>query len=76
MIFWHIPSVFDFASLYEPFHILQHVSFIIVGAAGFLAIRSLGESFSIFLLFTITGMMGFASLAFAVSDNPILYLDM
>ena len=31
----------------------------------------LGESFSIFLLFTITGIMGFASLAFAVSDNPI-----
>ena len=71
MIFWHIPSVFDFATLYESFHILQHISFIIVGAAGFLAIRSLGESFSIFLLFTITGMMGFASLAFAVSDNPI-----
>ncbi|MCC2648460.1 MAG: hypothetical protein K0R16_1263 [Nitrososphaeraceae archaeon] len=34
-------------------------------------LMSLGESFSIFLLFTITGMMGFASLAFAVSDNPI-----
>jgi cytochrome c oxidase assembly factor CtaG len=71
MIFWHIPSVFDFATLHESFHILQHISFIIVGAAGFLAIRSLGESFSIFLLFTITGIMGFASLAFAVSDNPI-----
>lgn len=71
MIFWHIPSVFDFATLHESFHILQHISFILVGAAGFLAIRSLGESFSIFLLFTITGMMGFASLAFAVSDNPI-----
>ena len=53
MIFWHIPSVFDFTTLHESFHILQHISFIIVGAAGFLAIRSLGESFSIFLLFTI-----------------------
>ncbi|MDQ4056745.1 MAG: DUF1404 domain-containing protein [Thermoproteota archaeon] len=71
MIFWHIPSVFDFASLSESFHILQHISFIMVGAAGFLAIRSLGESFSIFLLFTITGMMGFAGLVFAVLDNPI-----
>jgi hypothetical protein len=71
MIFWHIPSVFDFATLYEPFHILQHISFIFVGAAGFLAVRSLGESFSIFLLFTITGMMGFAGLAFAILDNPI-----
>jgi Protein of unknown function (DUF1404)/Cytochrome c oxidase caa3 assembly factor (Caa3_CtaG) len=71
LIFWHIPAVFDFASLYESFHILQHVSFIAVGAAGFLAIRSLGESFSIFLLFTITGMMGFAGLAFAILENPI-----
>jgi glycosyltransferase involved in cell wall biosynthesis len=71
MIFWHIPSVFDFASLYESFHILQHVSFIAVGAAGFLAIRSLGESFSIFLLFTIAGMMGFAGLVFAILENPI-----
>ena len=71
MIFWHIPSVFDFASLYESLHILQHVSFIAVGAAGFLAIRSLGESFSIFLLFTITGMMGFAGLVFAILENPI-----
>ncbi|HEX2067830.1 MAG TPA: DUF1404 family protein [Nitrososphaeraceae archaeon] len=71
MIFWHIPSIFDFASLNESFHILQHISFIIVGAAGFLAIRSLGESFSIFLLFTITGTMGFAGLAFAILDNPI-----
>jgi hypothetical protein len=71
MIFWHIPSVFNFASLYESFHILQHISFIIVGASGFLAIRSLGESFSIFLLFTITGMMGFASLVFAILDNPV-----
>jgi hypothetical protein len=71
MIFWHIPSVFDFASLYEPFHVLQHVSFIAVGTAGFLAIRSLGESFSIFLLFTITGTMGFAGLVFAILENPI-----
>ena len=71
MIFWHIPSVFDFASLNESFHILQHISFIIVGAAGFLAIRSLGESFSIFLLFTMTGTMCFAGLAFAILDNPI-----
>ena len=71
MIFWHIPSVFDFASLYESLHILQHISFVAVGAAGFLAIRSLGESFSIFLLFTITGMMGFAGLVFAILENPI-----
>ncbi len=71
MIFWHIPSVFDFASLYESLHILQHVSFIAVGAAGFLAIRSLGESFSISLLFTIIGMMGFAGLVFVLLENPI-----
>jgi hypothetical protein len=55
----------------NPFTYYSIFSFITVGAAGFLAIRSLGESFSIFLLFTTTGMMGFASLVFAILDNPI-----
>ena len=41
---WHVPSIFDFASQHIQIHILQHISFIIVGATGFLAIRSFGES--------------------------------
>jgi hypothetical protein len=44
---WHVPFIIDFAALHEPIHILQHFSFIIVGATVFLAIRALGESFKI-----------------------------
>jgi hypothetical protein len=71
LTFWHIPAVFDFTELHEPIHILQHISFIVVGAAGFLAIRALGESFKLFVLFSINGIMGFAGLMFSVLDRPI-----
>jgi len=71
LTFWHIPSVFDFAELHESIHILQHISFIVVGAAGFLAARSLGESFKLFVLFALNGIMGFAGLMFSVLDRPI-----
>ncbi|MGC1928381.1 MAG: DUF1404 family protein [Candidatus Nitrosopolaris sp.] len=71
LTFWHIPSVFDFAELHEQIHVAQHVSFILVGAMGFLATRSLGESFKLFALFALNGIMGFAGLMFSVLDKPI-----
>jgi len=69
--FWHIPSVFDFTELHEQIHVAQHISFVLVGAMGLLAIRSLGESFKLFVLFALNGIMGFAGLMFSVLDKPI-----
>ena len=71
LTFWHLPSVFDYATLHEQIHILQHISFIIVGATGFLALRALGESFMILLLIALNAIMAFAGLMFAVLQTPI-----
>jgi hypothetical protein len=71
LTFWHLPSVFDYATLHEQIHILQHISFIIVGATGFLALRTLGESFKILVLIALNAVMAFAGLMFAVLQTPI-----
>jgi hypothetical protein len=71
LAFWHLPSVFDYAALHENIHILQHISFIIVGGMGFLAIRSLGESFTIILLILLNAVMGFAGLLLSVLQTPV-----
>jgi hypothetical protein len=70
---WHIPTIFDLATLYAPVHILQHVSFILVGACGFMALRTLGESFMLFALFSLIGMMGLSGLMFTLVDSKIYY---
>ena len=72
MTFWHLPSVFDYATLHEQIHILQHISFIIVGATGFLALRTLGESFKILVLIALNAVMAFAGLMFGFT-NANLY---
>ncbi len=74
LIFWHLPWVFDFAESDAGLHIAQHVSFIVVGVMGFLAARSLGESFKLFALFALNGIMGFAGLMLSVSDKPIYFV--
>jgi len=71
LTFWHIPLIFDYAELDGQVHIAQHISFIIVGAMGFLAARSLGESFKLLALFSLNGIMGFAGLMFIILDRPI-----
>jgi Protein of unknown function (DUF1404) len=71
LAFWHIPSVFNFAQLHEQVHITQHISFVVVGAVSFLAVRSLGESFKLFALFALNGITGFAGLMLSVLDKPI-----
>ena len=68
---WHVPSIFDYAEQHIQVHIAQHLSFIIVGATGYLAIRSFGESFNLFLLLTLMCMMGFEGLLFSVTQTPI-----
>lgn len=44
------------------------MSFIIVEATGFLAIRSFGESFNLILLMSMMCMMSFAGLLFSVTQ--------
>jgi caa3-type cytochrome oxidase assembly factor Caa3/CtaG len=68
---WHIPQIFDYASTHDYVHVIQHLSFIMVGAATFMIIRLLGESFNLFLIFSLIGMMGFSGLILVISDNPI-----
>ena len=68
---WHIPQIFDYASTHDYVHVMQHLSFIIVGAATFMIIRLLGESFNLFLIFSLIGMMGFSGLILVISDNQI-----
>jgi hypothetical protein len=71
LAFWHLPQIFDYAVLNENIHIMQHISFIFVGITGFLSIRSLGESYQIFLILILSGMMSFIGLIFSVLDNSI-----
>jgi Protein of unknown function (DUF1404)/Cytochrome c oxidase caa3 assembly factor (Caa3_CtaG) len=68
---WHLPSLFDYALLHEKVHMLQHISFVIVGVTGYLALRTLGDSFKIIILITLNAIMGFAGLLFSVTTDPV-----
>jgi len=68
---WHIPQIFDYTSTHENVHVMQHISFIMVGAGVFMTIRLLGESFNLFLIFSLIGMMGFSGLILVISDSQI-----
>jgi hypothetical protein len=48
---WHIPPIFDYAATHDYVYVMQHLSFIMVGAATFMITRLLGESFNLFLIF-------------------------
>jgi len=71
LAFWHLPQIFDYSELNENVHILQHMSFIFVGITGFLSIRALGESYQIFLILILSGMMSFIGLIFSVLNESI-----
>jgi hypothetical protein len=71
LAFWHLPFIFDYSVMHPYVHIMQHISFIFVGVTGFLSIRALGESYQIFLILILSGMMGFVGLIFSVLDNSI-----
>jgi cytochrome c oxidase assembly factor CtaG len=71
LFLWHIPYIFDYASTHNDVHVMQHLSFILVGAATFVTIRLLGESFNLFLIFSLIGMMGFSGLILIISQNQI-----
>jgi hypothetical protein len=68
---WHYPPLFDYAVLHENVHILQHISFIIVGATAFIALRTLGESFKIIILIALNAAMAFGGLLLSVTTDPV-----
>ncbi|HJT47760.1 MAG TPA: DUF1404 family protein [Nitrososphaeraceae archaeon] len=68
---WHYPPLFDYAVLHENFHILQHISFVIVGATAFIALRTLGESFKIIILIALNAAMAFGGLLLSVTTDPV-----
>jgi hypothetical protein len=68
---WHYPPLFDYAVLHENVHILQHISFIVVGATAFIASRTLGESFKIIILIALNAVMAFGGLLLSVTTDPV-----
>lgn len=71
VILWHVPFLFDAASMNEEIHIFQHLSFIIAGAIAFIGLRSLGENSVIFLIFSMSGMMAISGLVFVLLTERI-----
>ena len=69
--FWHIPFAFDLANENANVHILQHISFILVGLSAFVGIRSLGENYLYFIIFMFGGMMALCGLIFIVLTHRI-----
>jgi Protein of unknown function (DUF1404)/Cytochrome c oxidase caa3 assembly factor (Caa3_CtaG) len=68
---WHYPPLFDYAVLHANVHILQHISFIIVGVTAFIALRTLGESFKIITLIALNAAMAFGGLLLSVTADPV-----
>jgi len=71
LIFWHVPTVFDYAVFDGKVHILQHLSFILVGMLLFLCTRQLGESLTLYLLISSVGMMILSGLVLALTNGRI-----
>lgn len=71
LYFWHVPSIFDYSELHPAIHALQHLSFIVAGTTAFLSLRSLGESYKIFLIVILSGMMGLIGLLFSLTDTAV-----
>ena len=71
LIFWHVPTVFDYAVFDGKVHILQHLSFILVGMLLFLCTRQLGESLTLYLLVSSVGMMILSGLVLALANGRI-----
>lgn len=71
MIFWHIPIVFDIASYDDLVHLLQHISFIIVGMCIYKIIKNFDFSFLLFFFILSGGFMGIIGLVLILANYPI-----
>jgi hypothetical protein len=63
--------IFDYAVFDGKVHILQHLSFILVGMLLFLCTRQLGESLTLYLLVSSVGMMILSGLVLALANGRI-----
>ena len=74
LIFWHVPTIFDYAVFDGEVHILQHLSFILIGMLLFLCTRQLGESLTLYLLVSSVGMMILSGLVLALATEEFTFL--
>ncbi len=71
LLFWHIPVVFDYASYYVMVHLLQHISFIIVGMCIYMVIKKFEFNFHLILLLLMGSIMGLSGLLLILSITPV-----
>lgn len=69
---WQIPSIFDLSTYNEGIHLMQHLSFILVGILIFLSLRQLGQSLVLFLIVSSVGMMLMSGLGLAITNEKIV----
>ncbi len=71
LLFWHIPIIFDYASYYVIVHLLQHISFIIVGMCIYLVIKKFEFNFHFILFILMGSIMGLSGLLLILSITPV-----
>lgn len=71
IIFWRIPSIFDLSLYHESIHIVQHLSFTLVGVLFLLSLRQLGQSLVLFLIISSVGMMLVSGLGLGITNERI-----
>lgn len=68
---WHVPFIFNLALSSPEIHILQHLSFVLVGILVFLSFRFAFESYSILYLVSSLGMMILSAIVLSITDTII-----
>jgi len=68
---WHVPFIFNLALSSPEVHILQHLSFVLVGILVFLSFRFAFESYSILYLVSSSGMMILSAIVLSITDTII-----
>lgn len=70
---WHYPLLFAAASFDVELHQLQHASFIMTGAIGYFALRSMPVAYLILFVMLIGAAMGLFGALLAVSSDQIFF---
>ena len=71
LFFWHIPIIFDYASYYVIVHLLQHMSFVIVGMCIYMVIKKFDFTFNFILFILMGSIMGLSGLLLILSITPV-----
>lgn len=70
---WHYPPLFAAASFDVEIHQLQHASFIMTGAVGYLMLRSMPVTYLILFIALVGAAMGLFGVLMAVSNDQIFF---